>query len=181
MKADDDGDTVYSYEIANSLLKYGFDNFYYQRIAEAGQYVCDVPVRFAMPDAKSDNSTVRCIIPNDVFALTRSDITAQDDLKYRYYFHNDVLDAPVNAGDIVGGVDIIYNGEIIGNEKLVVAENVSASGMLVFFDGMKSFFIGRFFLLCVAFTVISIAAYCFHERRELRRKNVKRISYKNYY
>ena len=180
MRASEDDDKVYSYEIANSLLKYAFDNFYYLRIAESDQYVCDIPVSFAMPNEDGEEYRLKCVIQNDVYALTNSSIDVQNDLKYRYYFHNEDINAPITAGDIVGGVDIIYDGEVLGTARLVAAEDVTENGMLVILEKMKLFFLGREFWLFVVFFVIIVALYCFHIRRKLQRKRVKHIGHNNH-
>lgn len=181
MGADGDDSAVYSYEIANSLIKYAFENYSYTLIAESGQYVCDAPVRLALPNAKNDETYVECIIDSDVYVLTESTVTQDANLKYRYYFHSEIINAPIRAGDIVGGVDIIYNGEILGTARLVAAKDVEASGILRTLDRLKDFFTGRRFWLCVFFFAVMFGIYRYTVVGRFRRKKVKKLKYKNYY
>ncbi len=181
MGADGDQDNVYSYKIANELIEYAFDNYNYVKIAEGGQYICDAPLMQAMPDSDSENVYVKCVVAEDVYALTYSDVSPDTNIKYRYYLHDNPTAAPVYVGDILGGVDIIYNGEVIGNAKLIAAEEVEASQLLLFLDGMKNFFSGRIFIFSVIFFVLLIFLYNYLFVRKYKRKNVKNIEYKNYY
>lgn len=181
MGAEADDGAIYSYEIANNLIKYAFENYSYTLIAESGQYVCDAPVRLALPSAKSDKTYVECVIQEDVYVLTKNDITKDSDLKYRYYFHSEITDAPISAGDILGGVDIIYNGEILGTARLVASENVEASGMLRTLDRLKNFFTGRIFWLCVLFFAVMLGIYYYITVKRFKRKKVKKLKYRNYY
>lgn len=181
MGAEADDNAIYSYEIANSLIKYAFENYSYTLIAEKGQYVCDAPVRLALPNAKNDETYVECIIDDDVYVLTDSTVTKDANLKYRYYLHSEIIDAPISAGDIVGGVDIIYNGEILGTARLVAFEDVEASGMLRTLDRLKDFFTGRRFWLCILFFAVLFGIYRYITVLQFRRKKVKKLKYKNYY
>lgn len=180
MGAEADEETIYSYEIANKLLDYAFENYYHVRIAQSGQYICDIPIRLAMPDTDEEQTSVKCVIQDDVYALTYIGISA-DDLRYRYYFHDEEPEAPVVVGEIVGGVDIIYNEEIIGTAKLVTAEEAQASGILLFLDGMRELFTGRLFWLCVIFFVLMFGVYYYFETLRFKHKKTKKINYRNYY
>ena len=73
-----------------------------------------------------------------------SGVDVQTDLAYRYYFHNEVLDAPFDEGVIVGGVDIMYNGKIIGSSILVTGESiVGANFVKDFFASITDIVGGR--------------------------------------
>lgn len=181
MGADADENTIYSYEIANSLLDFAFDSYSYVKIAQGGQYICDIPVKLAMPETNEKQTSVECVIKSDVYTLTYSEISDTSMLKYRYYFHGEALNAPVAEGEIVGGVDIIYNGEIIGTAMLVTAETAEASKILVLLDSMRELFTGRFFWFSVLFFVLLFLAYLYITELRFRRKKTKKLNYRNYY
>ena len=82
---------------------------------------------------------------------------------------------------IVGGVDILYNGEIIGTAVLVTSNEVQAEGILLFLDRLKNFFSDRLFWLCIVFAVIIFFSYYYFSEFRFHRKNVKKINYKNFY
>ena len=181
MGAEADSENIYSYKLVNSLLSYAFNNLTYQRIATQGQHICYADTRFVATQSNVENRGVSCVIKNDIFALTYSDINIEKDLTYRYYLHNDILNAPIGAGMIVGGVDILYNGEIIGTAVLVTSNEVQAEGILLFLDRLKNFFSDRLFWLCIVFAVIIFFSYYYFSEFRFHRKNVKKINYKNFY
>ncbi len=179
MGADQDNDNIYSYKIANELLSHAFKNLSYVKIAEIGKQVCSANTVLALPQSQKD-VTVSCVIKDDVYALTGKNIDLSR-IEYRCYLHNDVLRAPISAGVVVGGVDIMYNGEIIGNAKLVSAEYIPSSGILVFLEQLKQFFTGRVFILSVAFFVIIFFSYYYLVELKHKHKNAAKVQYRNFY
>ena len=180
MNAEATDDTIYSYSIVNSLLDYAFDNYSYVRIAEKGQRICTAETKFAMPTS-DDEQLVSCIVSDDVYALTYMEIDPKNDLEYRYYLHNQPLNAPITAGMVVGGADIIYNGEVIGSAMLIAEEDVEASGMLLKLEKLRAFFMGRFFWLSIIFIVVGLFFYFkisllrFRKGKRKRKNNVKKF------
>ena len=158
MNAQAHGDNIYAYSIINSLLDYAFDNYSYVQIAQKDKFVCTVNTKFALPDNKKD-AKIRCVIMDDVYTLTHKDINIDTDLKYRYYLHTEFLNAPVEEGIIVGGVDILYDGEVIGNAFLITEGTVEASGLLLILNNLKEFFTGRFFILSLSFSIVALLIY----------------------
>ena len=158
MNAQYDSENIHSYSIINSLLNYAFDNYSYVQIAKKNEFVCTANTEFALPENKKD-ALVKCVIMDDVYTLTHQDIDIDNELEYRPYLHTETLKAPVEEGTIVGGVDIIYDGEVIGNAFLITSSNIEASKLLLFLNNLKSFFTGRFFILSLCFSVIALLTY----------------------
>ncbi len=159
MNAEADDDTIYSYSIVNSLLDYAFDNYSYVLIAPKDKHICTAKTKLAMPSSDDDEVLVSCVVRDDVYALTYMSIDAEKDLEYKYYLHNEPLNAPIHNGMIVGGVDIFYDGELIGSGVLVAEDEIEASGILVKLDKLRNFFLGRLFWLIVIFAVVGIFVY----------------------
>ncbi len=170
----DDND-IYSYKIANSLFDYAFDNLQYAKIAESGMKVCEIPTEFSMPQSGGEQASVACVIKNDVYALTYKQVDVDSDLQYEYYLHNDSLCAPMAGGVVVGGVDILYNGEIIGQAKLVTSKSVEASGILLFLNSLREFFSGRAFVISLLSFIVLFFIYCHFFASRLKRREVKKI------
>jgi len=181
MNAVEKDGVIYSFELVNKLLSYAFGSFSYIKIAEKGQYVCDTEVLFTMPRSENQDVTLNCVIKDDVYALTAADIDPKYDLKYRYYFHYDDLRAPITEGMIIGGVDIIYNGEIIGNAPIVAQSDVEASKLLISLHDLRSFFSSTFFLFSLLYLIIGLVGYYYFSVLRFRKRNSKRINYKNFY
>ena len=181
MGATADDYAIYSYELINSLLSYAFNNISYQKIATKGQRICYANVRFVSPEGDFETQRISCVVSDDVYSLMYSGVDVQTDLAYRYYFHNEVLDAPFDEGVIVGGVDIMYNGKIIGSSILVTGESIEAKPMLLLLNNLKLFFSGRIFWLSVAFFVLIFLLYYHFAEIRFHHKKAKRINYKNFY
>lgn len=173
--------TVFSYEIANALLSYAFSNYSYLRIAEKGQRICMADVALTMPRSDNELAQVGCVLDSDVYALTAADIDIESELTYRYYFHYSELKAPLTEGAIVGGVDIIFDGEIIGEAVLVTDSDIEASTLLLFLEHLRDFFSGRLFWLSILYIAIGLGGYYFYTVLRFKRKNVRKINYKSFY
>ena len=176
MNASADDDNIYSYSIINSLLDFAFDNYSYIQIAKKDEFICTVDTRFALPDNNS-NAKIKCVIMDDVYTLTYKDINVETDLDYRYYLYSDVLDAPIENGIIIGGVDILYGNEVIGNAFLVTDDEIASSGILIGLNNLKIFFTGRFFLISLCIAIISLLIYKRIELMLLRKGNRKSKNY----
>lgn len=176
MGADRDEENIYSYKTANDLISYAFNNLVYTKIAEAGSYVCTSPVRYVTPGTGDELSTVSCVIKDDVYALTNPSFSDDEKLQYRYYLHRDALDAPVKADTIVGGVDIIYDGEYVGSAILVTDTEVEATGLLIFLKSMRSLFTSLSFWCTVISFSAMLSLYLYLSNARNRRRIERKIS-----
>ena len=178
MGAESNGDTIYSYKIANDLISYALNDLIYTKIAEAGSYVCSAPVSYVTPEVGSETSTVRCVIKDDVYALTSSDFSDNEKLEYRYYLHREAFDAPVRAGTIVGGVDIIYDGEYVESAMLITESSIEANGLLIFLKNMRALFLSLPFWCSVISFSVMLFIYLYlsnvRNRRRLERRLTRR-------
>ncbi len=176
MGASSDDESIYSYKIANELIDYTLEKFDYLKIAESGRQVGKIPVELAMPQGEDEQVAIPCAIKDDVYSLTYRGIK-ETDIQYRCYFHKDKLTAPVTVGEVVGGVDIIYNGEVIGQAKLITSKGIQESKMLLFLDTLKNFFSGRMFIFSVLFFILIFGIYYYFDIFKHKRHNVKKINY----
>ncbi len=181
MGAQEYNGTIYSYEYANILLSYAFNNLTYKRVIESGTGVCSVNVELASPENGKDTATVLCVASQDAYALIPNNIDIDRDLEYRYYLHYDTLQAPLSERTVVGGVDIIYDGEIIATSKLITTHSLEANPLLKFLHDARAFLSGRAFILCACFVIVSLLLYFYIFLLKSRRKSVKNINYKNFY
>ena len=171
---------IYSYEYVNSMLSYAFASFKYTKVLEAGESICYTDVAIASPDDGKETARVLCIVSQDAFALIPSDVDVEQ-LEYKYYLHYDSLEAPLVANTVVGGVDVIYDGEVIATSKLITKENVEPNSLLMFLENAKSFLGSRAVILCVSFVALGLLLYFYLFLLKRHRKTVKNINYKNFY
>ncbi len=176
MGADKNEVDNYSYKIAVEMFSFAFNNFSYVKIAEAGKLYEYLSVSMVLPQ-NGKNARVRCVLKDDIYSLTQKGIDINNDLTYRYYFHEEPVQAPVMPGKIVGGVDIIFNGDIIGTGVMIAENAVSASTVLVLIENMRSFFTGRFFIaFSVTFTILMLL-YFFVYEKYYRHRSSRVINY----
>ncbi|MBE6576650.1 MAG: D-alanyl-D-alanine carboxypeptidase [Ruminococcaceae bacterium] len=181
MGAQEHNGTIYSYEYANTLLSYGFDNFKYTKVLESGKDICFADIELASPEDGKETASVPCISAEDAYALIPRDIDVNSDLEYRSYLHYDTLQAPLSKNVVVGGVDVIYNGEVIASSKLVTKEDIQANGLILFLHNARIFLCSRAVIICVCIITISLLIYFYIFLMKTRRKTVKNIEYKNFY
>ncbi len=158
------------YQIANNLIYHALDNLSYVKIASSGTYVCSIDTRLSLPSANDEATQISCVIKNDIYALTDKSIDIENDITYRPFIHNEPLNAPIEAGMIVGGVDLLYNGEVLGHAFLVTDEDLPASEMLLLLENMKSLFTSRIFIFSILFFVILYFLYRRFIYRRLSRR-----------
>jgi hypothetical protein len=67
------------------------------------------------------------VIPKEGTYVYMRKSEAEKWVTYEVKFKKDTLNAPVRAGEKVGTIDAVYNGELIGSSKLIAAEDVKFS------------------------------------------------------
>ena len=144
-----------SFSIAYALLQHAFLNCAYTPIAYAGDRMCDMTVRLALPNSKEGAATVPCVLKEDLYALLPEDIEAED-LSFRPYLHRNTWDAPIAKGSVVGGTDVYYGDTWLCHAKLVVAEDVERNSMLATLAWMRAEILSRRTLV----SLISFSAMC---------------------
>ena len=171
--------TIMSYNISNVLLNHLFGNYSYTAIAEAGTEVRTAPIRLALPSGNDRETTVPCAVESDVYGFLPKNIDVEKDLTYKCYFHNDKLSAPLSKGDVIGGVDIYYADELVASEKLIAAEDVQSSAILVALDKMKTVISSRLVIISAVVFICLLIAYIIFTSRKHKRNMTRTISYQN--
>ena len=137
--------------------------------------VTSLPVELAV--SKDGKQTrVSCVLKDDLYALVDKNADLGD-LRYKHYFHNASLDAPVDAGTIVGGVDVYYNGEIIATGVLITEDNIEANSVLLFLDNAREFVTGRVLWLTVAFFIVIFSLVHFLSKIRSKHRSAKKMGY----
>ncbi|MBR6679963.1 MAG: D-alanyl-D-alanine carboxypeptidase [Clostridia bacterium] len=178
-KEDPYSDEILSYKYVNEISEYAFDNYKYQKVFDSDQYICELDVSLALPPVNADKATVDCATVDcysggEIYALVSPDIDVNNDITYGYYLHDKSLSAPIKPGTVVGGVDIFYNGEIIGSAKLLTGSDVEENSILFSLDRMKSFFLDRFFVSSMIIFALLLTAYFVTEHFNIKITRNKR-------
>lgn len=110
-----------SFSEARNLYEWCYSEYDDQTIISTGQVIDSLTVNNG-----KDAESVDIIPEDDLFNyMKRSD--AENYVTYEVELKKDELYAPVKAGDKVGEITAVYNGEILGRSKLIAASDVELS------------------------------------------------------
>ena len=68
----------------------------------------------------------------------------------------ELLDAPINEGDVVGTIRAIYNGEIIDSTDLVTTVTIVSHGFLIFMYRVKQVTQHPVFIITLLLAVVGV-------------------------
>ncbi len=106
---------------ARNLYDWCYQEYNEWQLLTASQVMQTIPVEFGK-DADSAE-----VIAVDEINRYMAKTDAENSIVYDVQLKKESLNAPVHAGDKVGTVDLIFNGEVIGTSKLVAASDVKVS------------------------------------------------------
>ena len=124
--------TMSFYE-TNRLFAWGFDNFGYRSILDSTETVTDVEVSLSKTDrvAVHPAEDVEVLLPKDL---------EPEDLKREIILKSDPIEAPIAEGDSLGKMELSHDGKVYASVDLLALSDVEASRLLVFWDGVQTFF-----------------------------------------
>lgn len=106
---------------ARNLYEWCYEEYNVWQLLTASQVIQSIPVEFG-----KDIETVDVVAVEDInHYMARTD--AENSVVYDVQLKKDSIKAPVHAGDKVGTLDLIYDGEVIGTSKIVAATDVKVS------------------------------------------------------
>lgn len=151
-----DPETNYSYKVAKNTLRYALVNFSVIQLKSKKSTIATLPVEFSATDNEVSIKMVR-----DLSSLIYSGIDVEKDIEFVVDLDYEVLEAPFNAGDVVGKIKAYYKNNLIDECDLVTEKGVEAHGFLVFMYHMKKLtqnplFIIPFLALCGVFIYVKI-------------------------
>lgn len=154
------------------LFEWGFENFASQTLVEEGEAVTEIDIRLSTDCDRivlQTASSLDAVVPIDI---VMEDVTRTMNLP-------DDLVAPIQAGDVIGTMDVSYNGVEYGSVELVAIRDVSLSQVLYYADKLENFFKSSLFKRIVLTLVVVLAVYFLYvvligRRRKRRRKDMMR-------
>jgi D-alanyl-D-alanine carboxypeptidase (penicillin-binding protein 5/6) len=112
------------YKYSEQLLEYGFQNFSTQSIVNKGQVIKkDIQVIDAEDDAVLDlvaENSIECVMPLDV---NKWDLVRNEHI-------NSPITVPVNKGDILGYVEYVKDGIVLGKTNILASQSIKKSAAL---------------------------------------------------
>lgn len=119
MEFAEDGWTVISYgsfEQTQGLLNYGFNNYMATQVLSSSQTLGQFDVEYGSADTQG-----MVLNTSDTVLPAGSDMSA---IRYEYAMDQEVLTAPVQAGDPIGVVRVWYQTKCIAQQELYAASTV---------------------------------------------------------
>ena len=153
-----------------SLLDYGFDNFYTYKAVDSNAKLEDIPVKRGV-----ERFTDAMILDDRYITLPRE---ASLSLITTKVVIDEDLTAPVEAGQIVGRIEIYEGGDMIGEVPVAAVTEVAEGGFLtrLGIDESVSEIVRKALFILTGFIGFLLIVYIVLKIRRERRRKAKRAS-----
>lgn len=141
-----------AFEDATDIYDWVFRSFKVKTLIEKGKYVTEVPLRLS-----SEVDHIRVMTADRFTALVH--ISVDPSSVTQVLEVPESLDAPIKKGTEVGEVKLMLSGEEIGRVKLLAADSIEASPLLVLWERVKEIMRSFWFKFTVVFLVSLIVLY----------------------
>lgn len=165
------------------MFEWGYDNFTSMKLIEKGndQQKKQIEVRLS-----TEADQLVLVTESDLHGTVPKDINLED-LELTYDIPESV-DAPIQAGDKLGTLNVRYNGVDYGTVNMVALSSVSRSEVLYYADKIEHFFQSPLFRFLVLLIIVLFILYFFilfyrARRRRIRRRQMmksKQARYREY-
>lgn len=162
---------------SKKLLDWGFTNFTSATLLDQDSYLQEVPVRFS-----SDTTHVVLRPTQEVTALVPGTYD-KERLELRLHLDADVASAPIQAGDVLGTVTVIYAGEEYAVVDMAAVTDVSFSPFVAFVSSVNTvlgnIYVRLMLLIALVFVIIGfVRRFQEHTKEERRAKRQQRLDEK---
>ena len=171
----DNGDQItdnMSFVDAKQLYDWAFDNWSVRSVVKTSTDIDEVKVELA-----SDVDAITVFPDQDVDYLMRNDIDMSSLQKVVHL--EDSYDAPIQAGQVLGTMELKLADTTIATVNLVAGEDVERSTWLAILRSIQNFFSSVWFKLIIALLLLLVAAYIafailYNNRKSKRRRRKTR-------
>lgn len=169
---------TYSFFDTNLLFNWAFDNFTYQTVIEGQREIREVPVSLSRIDH------VLAVTAEDVEVLMPKALQPEH-LEQRVTLSQETVEAPVQAGQKLGTLELVYDGTVYASVDLLAANDVDADRLLTFWRDVRLFFAKTsvrvvLILLAVLIAALLVWKLLFSRRRYRYGRSVSRSCRSNY-
>lgn len=165
----------YEYTESRELYRWAFNNFEFKQVADNDNPVAEIEV-----DLSLQTDFVSLYVEDGFVSILPKEA---DDSTIMVVPHptNEIADAPIKKGDVLGTADIIYAEQLLGTVNLVSHEDIDRSLMLTVWRGITDFFTSSYMkvvyiLAAVLVIVFIVAVYKLNSKKANKRK-VKYVPY----
>ena len=167
--AEGEGEEYYNYINAINMLDWAFKAYTYAQVLSSSRVICELPVNLS-----STLDYVTLVPEKSITSYLPANADLSEDIQYSYNTYTDSLDAPVEAGDVVGTITVMYKDEILGSCALITTSSIARSEFLNILSNIREFTKSRFFIATVISIAVLAVAYILFKARQ-REKKLRRI------
>lgn len=149
------------------LIEWGFDNFSATTLLDADTYLEEIPVRFSLEASHAvlqPVQSVKTLVPGEY---------NPERLELRLHLDHDTASAPIAAGDVLGTVTVIYDGEEYATVDMAAVSDIGFSPFMAFVSSVNTvlgnLYVRLLLLLAVILLIVGVIRRFEAQRHEARK------------
>lgn len=167
-----DGEIPNSFADARSLFEWVFEIYSYKNIVSVTDKIATVEIRLS-----ANRDTVTLKPDRDIELLLPQNVDMDTEIVTRWTPYEEKLIAPIEAGDILGEITVLYKGELKGRADLVSTANVEQSNVLFMIEQIKNITSRPWFQASVVIFIVLFAVYVVMSLIRTNRREPKKFNW----
>lgn len=160
----------HAYNYVLSLLNWAGKTYGRRRLISPGEALETRTVRMT---GLSTTKTV-LTVPDGLYAILPDTVNTDTDVEYRLTLGNGEVTAPLRAGQVVGRVTALYNGEPLASSDVICSDGYAASGFLTALNAVRAYFGSRPFAIALVLLAVLLLGTVLSARKRGNGKRRKR-------
>lgn len=163
-------DDLRNYSCAVDLFDWAFDAYSYREILSEKTVICEIPVEL------SSTADYVTLVPSDSLTVyLASDIDVEKEIKIIPTTTDEILDAPIEKGQVLGQAKVVYGDKELGRVDLTATSDITRSEFLFVLRRIGEITSQRFFIGAIAAAVILSVIYVLVKARIRQRRYRSRV------
>ena len=118
------------------LLEYGFNNTKVVNLKNRGEVVKNISLK------KADKNKIKALLKDNLVVIEESGIKKK---KYSYEVNINDIKLPINTGDKIGIIKVLYNKKVVSSSDLVSDSSVRSLDLInLYWNNLKDIVFGNF-------------------------------------
>lgn len=152
-----------AYRIATDFLKWGYRDFYSLKVLSDATVITTLPVK-----GGKNTDSVPIFPERDLTAFVPKSVTA-DEVEYTYKLNKKSLSAPFERGKVVGEIQAVVDGKVVGSCALIAGQDVTQNQLARFFDLIGKILFNPFTIIVyIILALFFLRKYLIYKRRQKR-------------
>ncbi|MBR5540156.1 MAG: D-alanyl-D-alanine carboxypeptidase [Clostridia bacterium] len=166
-KNDKGNTTDIAYADARRLIRWGLLDFRYETLARKSEPVGRIKVR----DSAERNSVT--LVPVGDLATVLGESVSREDITRRVVTAQEECVAPVEAGQVLGTLELYLGDELVGSVPVAAAESASRSFVYAAWCDVRDFLFSGWTLAILIILILAVAGYVVLNIRYNRKRSRK--------